>query len=128
MMRRGEGNDIWFVARKKDIIIRSGTNISPIEVEEALVASHPAVKEAVVVGKPDPVLGQRVFAFVKLTAKAKKPAVSEILDKVGQRLAAYKVPEDLIVLDDLPRNASSKVDRVRLKAMLSERQRNIAEF
>ena len=121
MMRRGEGNDIWFVARKKDIIIRGGANISPIEVEEALVASHPAVKEAAVVGKPDPVLGQRVFAFVKLAAKAKKPAVSEILDRVGQRLAAYKVPEDLIVLDDLPRNASSKVDRVRLKALLSER-------
>ena len=125
MMRRGEGNDIWFVARKKDIIIRGGTNISPIEVEEALVA-HPAVKEAAVVGKPDPVLGQRVFAFVKL-AKAKKSAVSEILDKVGQRLAAYKVPEDLIVLDDLPRNALSKVDRVRLKAMLSERRHSIAE-
>ena len=128
MMRRGEGNDIWFVARKKDVIIRSGTNISPIEVEEALVASHPAVEEAAVVGKPDPVLGQRVFAFVKLTAKAKKSAVSEILDKVGQRLAAYKVPEDLIVLDDLPRNASSKVDRARLKAILSERRHSIAEF
>jgi long-chain acyl-CoA synthetase len=121
LMRRGEGNDIWFVARKKDIIIRGGANISPIEVEEALVASHPAVKEAAVIGKPDSVLGQRVFAFVKLRAKTKKPAVSEILDKVGQRLAAYKVPEDLIVLDDLPRTPSSKVDRVRLKALLSER-------
>jgi acyl-CoA synthetase (AMP-forming)/AMP-acid ligase II len=121
MMQRGEGDDIWFVARKKDIIIRSGTNISPIEVEEALVASHPAVKEAAVVGKPDPVLGQRLFAFVKLTAKTTKPAVAEILDKVKQRLAAYKVPEDLIVLDDLPRNVSSKIDRARLQAMLSER-------
>jgi acyl-CoA synthetase (AMP-forming)/AMP-acid ligase II len=121
MMQRGEGKDIWFVSRKKDIIIRSGTNISPIEVEEALVASHPAVKEAAVVGKPDPVLGQRLFAFVKLTVRATKPAVSEILDKVKERLAAYKVPEDLIVLDDLPRNASSKIDRARLQAMLSER-------
>src|ERR1700748_3464098 len=55
LMRRGEGNEIWFVARKKDIIIRGGANISPIEVEEGLVASHPAVKEAAVVGKPDPV-------------------------------------------------------------------------
>jgi long-chain acyl-CoA synthetase len=122
MMRRGDGDEIWFVARKKDIIIRSGTNISPIEIEEALVASHPAVKEAAVIGKPDPVLGQRVFAFVKLTGQAKAPAMSEILDKVGQRLAAYKVPEDLIVLDDLPRNASSKVDRARLKAMLHDRE------
>ncbi len=122
MMRRGDGNEIWFVARKKDIIIRSGTNISPIEVEEALVASLPAIKEAAVVGGPDPVLGQRVFAFVKLKAKAKKPTVSEILDKVGPRLAAYKIPEDLIVVEDLPRNASSKVDRVKLKAMLSEKE------
>ena len=120
MMRRGDGDEIWFVARKKDIIIRSGTNISPIEVEEALVASHPAVKEAAVVGKPDPVLGQRVFAFIKLAANAKTSVVSEILGKVGQRLAAYKVPEDLIVLQDLPRNALSKIDRVKLKAMLCE--------
>lgn len=122
MMRRGDGDEIWFVARKKDIIIRSGTNISPIEIEEALVASHPAVKEAAVVGKPDPVLGQRVFAFIKLTDQAGMPAISEILGKVGQRLAAYKVPEDLILLDELPRNASSKVDRARLKAMLTERE------
>ena len=65
-MRRGEGEDLWFVSRKKDIIIRGGTNISPVEVEEALVASHPAVEEAAVIGKPDAVLGQSVFGFVKL--------------------------------------------------------------
>ena len=59
LMRRGEGDDLWFVSRKKDIIIRGGTNISPVEVEEALVACHPAVEEAAVVGKPDAVLGQR---------------------------------------------------------------------
>ena len=49
-MRRGDGDDLWFVSRKKDIIIRGGTNISPVEVEEALVAAHPAVEEAAVVG------------------------------------------------------------------------------
>jgi acyl-CoA synthetase (AMP-forming)/AMP-acid ligase II len=118
LMRRGDGDEIWFVARKKDIIIRSATNISPIEVEEALVASHPAVKEAAVVGKPDPVLGQRVFAYVTLKDSAQKAVVSDILDKVGQRLAAYKVPEDLIVLDELPRNALSKVDRAQLQIMI----------
>jgi long-chain acyl-CoA synthetase len=71
LMRRGEGDDLWFVSRKKDIIIRGGTNISPVEVEQALVASHPAVEEAAVVGIPDAVLGQRVFGFVKL-AKARR--------------------------------------------------------
>jgi long-chain acyl-CoA synthetase len=119
LMRRGEGDDLWFVARKKDIIIRGGTNISPVEVEQALVASHPAVKEAVVVGLEDAVLGQRVFGFVKLADGAKPAVVSEILANVATLLASYKVPEGLEVLEELPRNALSKVDRKMLQAMAS---------
>jgi long-chain acyl-CoA synthetase len=120
LMRRGESDDLWFVSRKKDIIIRGGTNISPVEVEEALVASHPAVEEAAVVGKPDAVLGQRVFGFVKLVSGTKKTVVAEIPENVAKRIASYKVPEDLLVLDALPRNALSKVDRKRLQAMIRE--------
>jgi long-chain acyl-CoA synthetase len=119
LMQRGDGDELWFVSRKKDIIIRGGTNISPVEVEEALIASHPAVEEAAVVGKPDPILGQRVFGFVKLTGGAKETVVPEILQNVAQRLAPYKVPEDLQVLSALPRNALSKVDRKILQAMVS---------
>jgi long-chain acyl-CoA synthetase len=120
LMRRGEGDDLWFVSRKKDIIIRGGTNISPVEVEEALVASHPAVEEAAVVGKPDAVLGQRVFGFVKLASGTSETVVAEILQSVAKRLASYKVPEALKVLDALPRNALSKVDRNLLQAMILE--------
>jgi long-chain acyl-CoA synthetase len=120
LMRRGDDNDLWFVSRKKDIIIRGGTNISPTEVEEALVACHPAVEEAAVVGKPDEVLGQRVFGFVKLTTGAKENIVAEILHNVAQRLAPYKVPEALQVVDALPRNALSKVDRKMLQTMIRE--------
>ena len=120
LMRRGEGDELWFVSRKKDIIIRGGTNISPAEVEEALVASHPAVEEAGVVGKPDPVLGQRVFGFVKLAAGAKESVVAEILRNVAKRLAPYKVPEGLRVIDALPRTAMSKVDRRALERMIGE--------
>src|SRR6516164_6995969 len=76
-------------------IIRGGTNISPVEVEEALVACHPAVEEAAVVGKPDAVLGQRVFGFVKLASGTNETVVAEILQSVAKRLASYKVPEDL---------------------------------
>ena len=97
------------MSRKKDIIIRGGTNISPVEVEEALVASHPAVEEAAVIGKPDAVLGQSVLGFVKLASGTKKTVVAEILQNVAMRLASYKVPEDLQVLDALPRNASGKM-------------------
>jgi acyl-CoA synthetase (AMP-forming)/AMP-acid ligase II len=117
MMRRGEGDELWFVSRKKDIIIRGGTNISPAEVEEALVAAHPAVEQAAVVGTPDAVLGQRVFGFVKLAAGTNDTVLSEILGNVATRLASYKVPEALRILDELPRNALSKVDRNMLQAM-----------
>jgi long-chain acyl-CoA synthetase len=117
LMRRGEGDDLWFVSRKKDIIIRGGTNISPAEVEEALVAAHPAVEQAAVVGIPDDALGQRVFGFVKLADGTADTVVSEILRKVATRLASYKVPERLRIVDELPRNALSKVDRYMLQAM-----------
>jgi acyl-CoA synthetase (AMP-forming)/AMP-acid ligase II len=117
LMRRGEGDDLWFVSRKKDIIIRGGTNISPVEVEQALVAAHPGVEQAAVVGIPDSVLGQRVFGFVKLAKGMRDTIVSEILGNVATRLASYKVPEGLRVLDELPRNALSKVDRNMLQTM-----------
>jgi long-chain acyl-CoA synthetase len=120
LMRRGESDELWFVSRKKDIIIRGGTNISPAEVEGALVACHPAVEEAAAVGKPDPVLGQRVFGFVKLAAGAKQGVVAEILQNVAGRLAPYKVPEGLRVIDALPRSALGKVDRRALERMIGE--------
>jgi long-chain acyl-CoA synthetase len=119
LMRRGEGDELWFISRKKDIIIRGGTNISPAEVEQALVAAHPAVEQAAVVGIPDDVLGQRVFGFVKLANRTRDAVVSEILRNVATRLASYKVPEHLAILDELPRNALSKVDRNMLQTMAS---------
>jgi acyl-CoA synthetase (AMP-forming)/AMP-acid ligase II len=117
LMRRGEGDDLWFLSRRKDIIIRGGTNISPAEVEQALVACHPAVEEAAAVGVPDAVLGQRVFGFVKLVAGINETVCSEILRNVATRLASYKVPERLAVIDEMPRTALSKVDRNLLQAM-----------
>jgi long-chain acyl-CoA synthetase len=124
LMRRGEGDELWFVSRKKDIIIRGGTNISPAEVEQALVACHSAVEEAAVVGIPDAALGERVFGFVKLVDGTRDAVVSEILRNAATRLASYKITEALGILDELPRNALSKVDRNRLKAMAAEAEGN----
>jgi acyl-coenzyme A synthetase/AMP-(fatty) acid ligase len=86
-------------------------------VEQALVACHPAVEQAAVVGIPDAVLGQRVFGFVKLAKRTTDMVVSEILRNVATRLASYKVPEGLAVMDEFPRNALSKVDRNALQAI-----------
>lgn len=130
LMRRGEGDELWFVSRKKDIIIRGGNNIirggtkiSPIEIERVL-AAHPAVEEAAVVGVADDVLGQRVFGFVKIANNVINPTiVAEILAFAAKQLAFYKVPEALVVVDNFPRNALSKLDRKALTAMAEETNR-----
>jgi acyl-CoA synthetase (AMP-forming)/AMP-acid ligase II len=119
LVRREGQDELLFVARKKDIIIRGGTNISPVEVEQA-VAAHSAVEEAAVVGVPDTVLGQRVVGFVSLAKGKDERVIPGILGELATRLAAYKVPEHLIVLDALPRNALSKVDRSKLQVMAIE--------
>jgi acyl-coenzyme A synthetase/AMP-(fatty) acid ligase len=118
-MRREGQDELLFVGRKKDIIIRGGTNISPIEVEQA-IAANASVEEAAVVGVPDAALGQRVIGFVALAKGKGEQVVPGILSELATRLAAYKVPERLIVLDALPRNALSKVDRMTLQAMAIE--------
>ena len=110
LMRQGEGDELWFVGRKKDIIIRGGSNISPVEVERVLL-SHPLVREAVVFGIPDPVLGQRVAAVVQLSSGVGDAALGDILKDTRQQLADYKVPERLWVVDAVPRNPLGKVDR-----------------
>jgi len=117
LMRRGEGDELWFVGRKKDIIIRGGSNISPAEVERVLL-SHPLVRDAAVFGVPDPVLGQRVAAIVQLSSGAEGGAqlgsvlaLGAILRDTKQSLADYKVPQQLWAVDAVPRNPLGKVDR-----------------
>jgi acyl-CoA synthetase (AMP-forming)/AMP-acid ligase II len=116
IMRRA-GDELEFVGRKKDIIIRGGTNISPVEVEEAIAASHSMVEEAAVAGIPDAVLGQRVFGFVKLAGGQGASVVADIIKNLEVRLASYKIPERITILDALPRTALGKVDRTALQKL-----------
>ncbi len=107
----------WFKGRKKQIIVRAGSNISPQEVEEALYL-HPAVLEAGVVGAPDPLYGERVVAFV--VARNGQAVDEEAMHAFArQRLADYKVPEQIIFLEELPKGPSGKVQRRALKEMLT---------
>jgi long-chain acyl-CoA synthetase len=116
IMRQDEHGKFWYVARVKDLIVRAGSNISPVEVEQILGA-HPAVKDAGVVGIPDAILGQRVIGFVQLVEGAGTDQLDKIrLDALSQ-LADYKVPERLISVTAIPRNALGKVERVVLARM-----------
>jgi acyl-CoA synthetase (AMP-forming)/AMP-acid ligase II len=119
MMRQGDGDDLWFASRKKDLIIRGGSNISPIEVESVLL-SHPAVRGAAVVGVPDAVLGQRVAALVELRGDPRRSMLDDILASTRAQLADYKVPERLKVVGEIPRNALGKIERKLLPEMMED--------
>jgi long-chain acyl-CoA synthetase len=122
LLRQDEKGDLWFISRKKHLIIRGGSNISPIEVEQVLI-THPAVRDAAVVGVPDPELGQRVAGFVQLATSAHSVSLNEIRAHVAEQIADYKVPESLTIVGEIPRNALGKVDRKLLLQMISECER-----
>ena len=123
-MRQDDNGDLWFVSRKKHLIVRGGSKISPVEVERVLTA-HPAVRDAAVVGVPDPDLGQRVAGFVQLADGADSVELIEILAFATERLADYKVPETLEIVDKIPRNTLGKIDRQLVLTRISKReQRN----
>jgi acyl-CoA synthetase (AMP-forming)/AMP-acid ligase II len=125
LMRQDKKGDLWFVSRKKDLIIRGGSNISPVEVERVL-ATHPAVIDVAVVGMPDDVFGQRVAAFVQLKEGAAPTVVNDILKAAKSQLADYKVPELLEAIAAIPRNVQGKADRKALVETLVSRRRGAA--
>lgn len=101
----------WFTGRKKEIIIRGGSNISPLEVEK-VIYQHPSIRECGVVGVPDEELGEVVWAFVAL----RNPVTpGELQQFVQQQIAPYKVPEVFRVLEELPKGVTGKVHRRSLR-------------
>ncbi|MGH2856408.1 MAG: acyl-CoA synthetase [Solirubrobacteraceae bacterium] len=93
--------------RDDEMIVSGGENVFPAEVEE-LLASHEAVREAAVIGVTDEQFGQRLKAFVALNGGSTL-SEDDVKDHVRQNLARYKVPREVVFLDELPRNATGKV-------------------
>ncbi|CAB5016686.1 unannotated protein [freshwater metagenome] len=100
--------------RKKDIIIRGGLNVASIEIENAL-SLHPAIREAAVVGKPHPDLGEDLVAFVVLEG-ADEPAIDELREFCRPLIADYKIPRDIRFIDELPRNPTGKILKRELRS------------
>lgn len=111
--RQDEDGYYWFAGRKKDIIVRGGSNISPAEVEEGLYA-HPAVYEAGVIGVPSTEWGEIVVAYVALKPEA-QASEAELRTFLGERLAAYKIPERVLFLPALPKGPTGKIYRQGLR-------------
>ena len=99
--------------RKKNMIISGGENIYPAEVERVL-HTHPAVREAAVIGRPDPKWQEVPVAYVMLRDGARVEA-DALQQHVAAELARFKVPRDFVFVDDLPRNVLGKVQHFRLR-------------
>jgi acetyl-CoA synthetase len=117
LARRDAEGYYWFVGRADDVIKSAGHLISPFEVESALL-SHPAVAQAGVIGKPDPVAGNIVKAFIELKAgfTADDALQRDVLAHARRRLGAAVAPRELAFIQNLPRTRSGKIMRRVLRA------------
>ena len=124
IVARDAGGDLHFIDRNSNMIRRSGENISAVEVEAAL-AEHPAVAEAAVAAAPDELRGDEVFACVRASAGLDQPLpgdalARELVRHCLEKLAYFKAPGYVALVDELPRTATEKLDRAGLKTLVSQ--------
>lgn len=107
----------WFIGRSDDVIKTAGERVGPFEVESALV-EHPAVVEAGVIGKPDPMRGEIIKAFVVLAPgfKGSEALKEKLMQYVKTHLAGHAYPREIEFIDKLPKTRSGKIVRRMLKA------------
>ena len=113
--RFDEGGRLFVEGRDDEMIVSGGENVFPREVED-LLARHDAVSEVAAIGVDDPDFGQRLRAFV-VPEKDKQVSEDELKDYVKANLARYKVPREIVFLDELPRNVTGKVLKRELKRL-----------
>jgi fatty-acyl-CoA synthase len=110
-LARRDPDGFYYVAgRRKEMFISGGENVYPAEVENVL-AAHPAVTEAAVIGSPHPKWGEVGRAFIQLASGASRPCERELASFCRSRLAAYKVPQSFEFVPDFPRTAAGKVQK-----------------
>src|SRR5690606_17011581 len=116
---RDEDGYLYVVDRLKDMIISGGENIYPAEVERAL-AGFPGLADVAIVGRPDEQWGEKVVAVISCKPGV-NPTVEEIRDYATSHLARYKLPKEIVVLEEVPRNGAGKLDKVTIRSIASMR-------
>jgi len=109
---------LWFKDRFKDVIKSGGENVASVEVEQALYDVEPRIQEVVVIGLPHAHWGEAVTAIVVPKAGAAIDE-AELLDKARARLSPFKCPKGVIVVDQMPKTATNKVQKVELRTRFS---------
>ena len=110
---------VRITGRLKDMIIRGGENMFPAEIENVLF-THPGLADAVVVGVPDAVMGERIAAVLRLAEDAAPPAAAELRALCRTHLAPAKTPADWYVADAYPMTGSGKVQKFRVRQLIGE--------
>jgi long-chain acyl-CoA synthetase len=118
LARADEDGYLWFFGRKKQVIVHDGSNISPYEVEGALL-EHPAIALAGAVGVHDETHGENVRAYVSVRDGATRPPRADLIVFCRDRIG-YKAPEEIVFLDEMPLNPTGKIDRAGLKRMAED--------
>jgi bile acid-coenzyme A ligase len=113
-----EGGYLYIADRRVDMIITGGANVFPAEVESALI-EHPKIDDVVVIGLKDPEWGRRVHAIVAPVDPADPPTEAEVIAYAKSRIASYKAPKTVELIDEIPRSAATKVNR---GALVAERE------
>lgn len=121
LCRMDKAGYIKITGRKKDLIIRGGEKISSLELEEILL-QHPRVREAAVVAMPDERLGERACAYVVLQHPYRTLTLGDVITFFSRkRVAKYKYPEHVVIVDRLPRTASGKTKKYLLRRDIAHR-------
>ena len=121
LCRMDEAGYIKITGRKKDIIVRGGENISSREVEDILL-QHPKIHDACVIAMPDERLGERSCAYVVLKAPHHSLSLEDVVAFFSRkRVAKYKYPEHIVVIEKLPRTASGKIQKFLLRKDIMRR-------
>ena len=123
IVKMDEEGWVYLVDRKKDMIIASGYKVWPREVED-VIYKHPATKEVVVIGVPDPYRGESPKAFISLKEEYKgKVTEQEFIDFCKKNMAAYKYPREVEFVEEIPKTASGKVLRRLLREIELEKKK-----
>jgi long-chain acyl-CoA synthetase len=119
LARADEDGYLWLEGRLKEMIVRDGANVSPLEVE-SLALEQIEITGAACIGKPDALHGESVHLFATTTMENSADAERQLMENFNQKLRPSAIPERIHWLSELPRNLSGKVDRTKLRQILRD--------
>ena len=114
--------EVYFIlaGRTTEMFIRGGYNVYPLEIE-GIFSEHPSIAEVVIIPRPDDVMGEIGLAFIVLEDGCSPITIDDLRSFGAEKLAEYKLPEEIFYVESIPRNTTDKIDRRELKEIVKKR-------